>query len=231
MKRILFRAVFIGLLVGCTPTLSETEPRVLNKSVDMQRETDGIICIATGMYPNIENLQSTQVEANINSVLNAYYYRVERDMKNCPELLAELVEEDSEVIDTTDLSYFVKRLDDDYFSVVLVRSQYFEGAAHPNNSLETYTFNLMDGQPIALSEWFTSPEVGEVFLIEKINDQLAADDMDMTYPSDTSNGLGTYYVTDDALVLTDLYSVHAVQGYEVRIPFSEMTDVMRPDAT
>lgn len=218
------------VLAACTPTLSEAQPTVEKVPLSMEEKSEGITCIAKGSYPKISGLHSTQIEVNINATLEAYVHQIERNLSACPKAMADLVETGSVLTDTTDVDFSVKRLDQDYFSIVLTSSQYFEGAAHPNNNLTTYTFSLTDGQPIALSEWFLSPEIGEEFLVERINAQLAADDMNMEYPSDTSSGLGAYYITDTELVLTDLYAVHAVQGYEVRIPLAEMTEVMRQGA-
>ena len=217
-------------LYGCSIEMEETTPQIEGVAVQTTATENGIICIATGVYPQISNLPSRQIEVNINAIFDAYLREIESDISACPALMSDLVVEGSELTDSTNISFSVKRLDDTYASIVLVRSQYFEGAAHPNNSITTYTFSLRDGQTIALSELFTDSTKAEELLTQKINDQLVVDGMESSYPSETSNGLGAYYLTNTDLVLVDLFGVHAMQGYEVAIPFTELSTVLNPDA-
>lgn len=229
MKNTLFLFAVSVLLAACSIDVEETVPTVIPVAVDETTSADGITCTAEGVYPHISNLTSEQIAVNINSVFESYAREIEGNMNTCLAYMQDLLEEDANLTDTTTVAYDVKRLDDHFFSVTLTKSQYFEGAAHPNNSITTYTFSMRDGQPIDLADLFADDVNTEVLLTDLINDQLTAEGIVTPYPSETANGLGSYYLTDDALVLVDLFSVYAVQGIEVRIPFTAIQDELNPE--
>lgn len=213
------------ILVGCSIEMETPEGIVEDMEISQQASAGGIRCIASGVYPHVSNLASTQVAVNINSYFDEYAYHINEDIRSCPEQLADLTVENTELLDATDVDYEVTRFDETYFSVVLLRSQYFEDAAHPNNFIDTFVFNLSSGQPMELQDFFQNDVDAEIVLMRYVIEQ--AEEHELEYPSESSNPIAKFYVTEDEIVLVDLYSVHAAQAFEVHVPFRDLKDTLK----
>jgi hypothetical protein len=150
------------------------------------------------------------------TVVSSAYETLSPDIQE--DTSACLKEGGAELTDSTEVDFEVTRLDDHYFSVVLSRSQYLEGAVHPNNSITTLVFDLSTGQPIPLTEF-----AEESVLLEYVQAQVTKEGIG-TYPSETSNPIEKYCLTEESLVLVDLFSVYAVQAFEVEVPLAEIVD-------
>ncbi|MCA9370914.1 MAG: hypothetical protein KC680_03060 [Candidatus Peregrinibacteria bacterium] len=218
MKNLLPLTTLSILLTACSIDIVSSVPTIEDIPLHKQASLPGITCILQGTIPHISNLDSKQVEVNINSKIDAYIRTTELSNAACPKQLLDLTEDDATLNDTTTVDYAVGMLENDIFSVKLMESQYFDGAAHPNNSVTTFTFSLIDGQPITLKMLFPDEQDFPTFLKQHINDALAAEGIDETYPSDMTNETVKYYLTPDAVVLTDIFTIHALQGFEVAIP-------------
>ena len=215
--------IFLALstLSLCACSVSETEQEPTIDSIVLLEEytENGITCIAEGIYPKISGLTSKQVEVNINSYFDEFTYGIREDMRNCPKFLANVTEDEAELTDTTDVDFVVTRLDNQYLSIILMRSQYFEGAARPNNSIDTFVFDIATGQPIPVED-FADTSV----LTEYVKTQVAKEGLG-DYPSETSNPIKKYFLTEKDLVLVDLFFVHAIQAFEVKVPLAEIVDL------
>lgn len=215
MKHILF-ATSLLFLAGCSIDIEETHPIVEQTFLQEEASDGGIVCTLEGSYPHIKNLSSVQVEVNINAALDEIALNMKEAVRNCPATLSDIIEPDENILDTTTASYDVKLLDDTMFSVVILSSQMFEGAAHPNNSIEAFVFNLSSGQPITLKDYFEDTPGYEDILEQAITQALAREDMGID--DSVRNPTSKFYLTADSLVLVDLFDVHALKGFEVRIP-------------
>lgn len=212
------------LLSACSIGMEPQQGVVEAVPISESTQAQGIVCKAEGSYPRVSGLSSVQVEVNINAHFDEYAYGVREDMRNCPEQYLDLVVEDAELLDSTYVDYEIARLDDDFFSVSLLRSQFFEGAAHPNNWIDTFTFDMATGQPIELADLFADDSDYMVELTRRTAAAVNASGMG-EYPSETSNPIEKYYLTTQSLVLVDLFSVHAQQAFVVRIPLEELKDI------
>ena len=102
---------------------------------------------------------------------------------------------------------------------MLLTSQMLEGAAHPNNSINTFTFDLQSGQTIDLAEYFRDTPGYEEILEQAIAAALEREEMEID--PELRNPIKKFYLTRDALVLVDLFDVHVLKGFEVRIPLTD----------
>ena len=222
MKHILLSLSALSLC-ACSIAMETTEPVIESIALNEKSTAKGIICTATGVYPRISGLSSRQVELNIEGLIELYIYEIREGIRICPSQLEDITEDDTELTDSTDVDFKVTRLDDQYFSVVIVSSQYFEGAAHPNNTIDTMVFDLSTGQYKELEDWFDRDEDYETTLTEFVQKDLEERGLG-DYPSDMSNSVDKYYLTDDAIVLVDLFGTHAQQAIEVEVPLAEIID-------
>src|SRR3989344_1952862 len=214
------------ILSACSIGMVEQEGTIESVGIHERAHQGNVICEATGEYPHIGNLLSRQVEVNINAYLDDFAHRLATDIEACPDLMKDLVTDGTALRDTTDVQYAIKLLDQKYLSVVLTRSRYFEGAAHPDNTTETVTFDLRDGQPIALKNLFKESVDVETLLTEHIRKTMKKERMESSYPSETSKPIEKFYLTETALTLVDLFDVNALQGLTVEIPLAELAEVL-----
>jgi hypothetical protein len=218
MKHTFFAAAVL-LLTGCSIDIEETNPVVEQVFLQEEASIDGITCVLEGGYPHIKDLSSVQVEININAALDEFANTTKENVRDCPSKLLELTEDGAETRDTTVVQYDVKLLNADVFSLTLLTSQMLEGAAHPNNSIDTFTFDLSTGQTIDLAEYFRDTPGYEEILEQAIVIALQREEMDID-PA-LRNPTEKFYLTESGPVLTDLFDVHALKGFEVRIPTIE----------
>ena len=209
----------LSALSLCACSIDTEELNALVDSISLQEEVtvEGITCRAEGEYPSISGLSSRQIEININSYFDKFAHQIQEEIRNCKEQYASLIEEGTELSENTTVSFRVTRLDDQYLSILLLKSKYFDGAAYPNNTIDTFVFDLSTGQPLQIEDITSTdllPFVQKQFTKEHLGE----------YPSETSNPIEKFYLTDDALVLVDLFMVHAMQGVEVEVPLAEITD-------
>ena len=204
--------------------MMEQSASIESITLSERAESDGIVCTAEGSYPHITGLPSVQVEVNINGHFDEYAYGIRDDIEHCPQQLGDLTEDGAEVLDATDVDFEIARLDDSYLSVVLVRSQYFEGAAHPNNHIDTLTFDIVTGQPLHLEDLLTGDY--ELQLTRHVAAAVKLKGLG-EYPNDLSNPIHKFYLTEEALVLVDLFSAHAVQAFEVEIPLESLAGIWK----
>ena len=219
MKHFFF-AISVLTLTGCSIDMEETHPVVEQVFLQEEASIEGITCVLEGGYPHIKDLSSVQVEININAALDAFANLTKENVRDCPAKLLELTEDDAETRDTTNVQYDVKLLNADMFSLTLLTSQMFEGAAHPNNSIEAFTFDLSTGQPITLAEHFADTPGYEEILEQAIVAALQREDMEID--PELRNPTEKFYLTVSSLVLVDLFDVHALKGFEVSIPIREI---------
>jgi len=215
MKHILF-ATSLLFLAGCSIDIEETHPIVEQIFLQEEASDGGIVCTLEGSYPHIKNLSSVQVEVNINAALDEIALNMKEAVRNCPATLSDIIEPDENILDTTTASYDVKLLDDTMFSVVILSSHMLEGAAHPNNTIDTFVFDLTTGQPITLAEYFEDTPGYEDILEQAITQALQREEINIDEA--VRNLAHKFYITEDSLVLVDLFDVHALKGFEVRIP-------------
>lgn len=220
MKHIFF-AIFTLILTGCSIDIEESHPTVEQVFLQEEAKLDGIVCTIEGSYPHISGLSSVQVEVNINALMDEYARKAKDGIAQCPEYFNDITEEGAEILDSTTVSYDVKLLDDNVFSVVLLSSQMLEGAAHPNNTIDTFVFDLSSGQPMSLSEYYADTPGYEDILEKAITGSLLREEMDID--GALRNPTKKFYLTNDSLVLVDLFDVHALKGFEVRIPLTPST--------
>lgn len=213
-------------LTACAPQISETTGAITDVEISEHASEGGVVCNASGNYPHVSNLSSSQIEANINGYLDEYARQISIDMEHCTNQYADLLAKDGTLMENTDIDYIVTRFDEVYLSILLLRSAYMDGAAHPNNMIDAYVFDMTTGQPLALEDLFAKDSNYMTYLENAVREAAEREDIG-TYPSDTSNPISTYYVTDTDLVLTDLYFVHAIQAFEVAIPLEDITDMLR----
>ncbi len=225
MRRI--SPLFGLVLTACAIGMVEQEGTIESVRIRESAHQGNIICEATGEYPHVSNLMSRQVEVNINGYLDDFAYGIAKDIEACPDLMKDLVTDGTGLRDTTDVHYAVKLLHQKYLSVVLLRSQNFEGAAHPNNTIETMTFDLRDGQPVELKSLFKEGVDTESLLTEHIRKALKEERVESSYPSETSKPIRQFYLTETSLVLVDLFDIYALQGFEVEIPLVDLKSMLR----
>ncbi len=194
--------------------METTEPVIESIALEQEYSKDGITCTAEGTYPRISELASTLVAVNINSYFNEYAFQLQQDILNC----AEQYEDIDLIKENTTVDFHVALLNDTYLSILLLQSKYFDGAAYPNNSIESFVFDLSTGQPIVLEDFVNDMQKLTELVSQKTSQE------GLTYPSDTSNAIEKFYLTEDAVVLVDLFSVHAVQAFEVSVPLEEISD-------
>jgi len=218
MKHFFF-AISVLTLTGCSIDMEETHPVVEQVFLQEEASIDGITCVLEGGYPHIKDLSSVQVEININAALDAFANLTKENVRDCPAQLVELTEDGAETRDTTQVQYDVKLLNADVFSLMLLTSQMLEGAAHPNNSINTFTFDLQSGQTIDLAEYFRDTPGYEEILEQAIAAALEREEMEID--PELRNPIKKFYLTRDALVLVDLFDVHVLKGFEVRIPLTD----------
>ncbi len=218
MKHFFF-AISVLTLTGCSIDMEETHPVVEQVFLQEEASIDGITCVLEGGYPHIKDLSSVQVEININAALDAFANLTKENVRDCPAQLVELTEDGAETRDTTQVQYDVKLLNADVFSLMLLTSQMLEGAAHPNNSINTFTFDLQSGQTIDLAEYFRDTPGYEEILEQAIAAALQREEMEID--PELRNPIKKFYLTRDALVLVDLFDVHVLKGFEVRIPLTD----------
>lgn len=214
-----FFAIAILFLAGCSIDMEEMHPTVEHVFLQEEASIGGIVCTLEGSYPHIKNLDSVQVEININAAMDTFAMQTKDAIRNCPAYLAELTENAAEAKDSSVVSFDVKRLDDAIFSVVLLTSQMFEGAAHPNNTIDTFVFDLSEGQPLNLVTYLRDTTSYEEILESYVVRAMEKDGMDIE--NALLNPIGKFYLTEQELVLVDLFDVHALKAFEVRIPLTE----------
>jgi hypothetical protein len=218
MKHTFFAAAVL-LLTGCSIDIEETNPVIEQVFLQEEASIEGITCVLEGGYPHIKDLSSVQVEININAALDEFANTTKENVRDCPAQLVELTEDGAETRDITQVQYDVKLLNADVFSLTLLTSQMLEGAAHPNNSIDTFTFDLQSGQAIDLAEYFRDTPGYEEILEQAIVAALQREEMDID--RELRNPTEKFYLTESGLVLVDLFDVHALKGFEVRIPIIE----------
>ncbi|MDP6561327.1 MAG: hypothetical protein QF793_00190, partial [Candidatus Peribacteraceae bacterium] len=211
MKHILLSLSTLSLC-ACSIEMESQDPVIEPIALQEEYAEGGITCTAEGKVLRVSGLLSKQVEVNINSYFDEYAYQIQEDIRNCSTQYQAIAEEGVELSEHTTVDFHVTLIDDEHLSILLLQSKYFDGAAYPNNSIETFVFDLSTGQPIVLEDFVNDMQKLTELVSQKTSQE------GLTYPSDTSNAIEKFYLTEDAVVLVDLFSVHAVQAFEVSVP-------------
>lgn len=218
MKNLLLSLGVLSLCACSMPLVLE-DPVISSVALKEAVSEGDVTCIVEGEYPHISGLASVQVALNINSYFDEFAYGLREDIRHCPTGTGTL-------LDTTQVSFTVTRLDKQYLSVALLASQFTQGAAHPRNSIETFVFDMSTGQPITLSNLFVASTDYSATLEEYVQ-RKAAEEYLGDYPSDTTNPIAKFYLTEDSIVLVDLFTIHATQAFEVEILFEELSGLLK----
>ena len=218
--RYLLLSIGLLFLTGCSIDIEETSPVVQKVFLKEKSSLNNIVCTLDGSYPHITNLSSVQVEININATMDAFADALKENIRNCPTLLTKNTEEGTKTIDSTTVDYTVTLLNEDFYSVSLLTSQMLEGAAHPQNSIDTFVFDIHTGQPISLKDYFSNTPNYKQQLENAV--VLAMKEEGIDIDSTLRNPIEKFYLTEQYLVLTDLFDVFTLKGFEVKIPFTDI---------
>ncbi|MCE9522839.1 MAG: DUF4163 domain-containing protein [Alphaproteobacteria bacterium] len=138
-----------------------------------------------------------------------------------------------------ELSYEVVR--NDSAMIVVVFTWYtYTGGAHPNSTFETFNFLLPDGAQLELAELFTRQGIDRISAISvaRLKKTLGGPDgmSDIDWikrgAGPNAHNFAAFALLPRELQITfDAYQVaaYAAGPQEVRIPLSQLKDVMRPD--
>lgn len=203
--------------------------KVERKSVEEKRSLDNIVCALSGEFPQISGHNNPAVEEKINALLEERTAAVSRaNIERCPEELKRLLVTGTEATDTTNVDFRLYSNEKGVLSIAYVSSQYLEGAAHPNNSIIGVTVDLRTGNEYTLENMF----VPDFDFKAELNKRLIAMEQTQGLNAegivDIRNPKPAFYFSKGNLVLTDLFTVHAIQGAELRIPLSELKDAAEP---
>lgn len=135
---------------------------------------------------------------------------------------------------TVEWTYDIKRNDGRWLSVLHQGIAYTANTPYPNASLRSDNLQVVDGalQPILLEEAFDlTPEEAQAYLVDQLEvlGEGAYDRADLNASFDFRN----FYLTGDSLVLyyqEGQLGPHALGTPEFRIPFTELSEVLKQGA-
>lgn len=203
--------------------------RIERKSISEEYSVDNITCVLNGEYPQISGHNNREVEEKINALLEERTAGVSRsNVSACPEELKNLVVTGTVAVDTSNVEFRLRTNDKGILSLAYVTSQYMEGAAHPNNSITGITVDLRNGNEFTLENIFLPEYDFATELTKRISQMEQVEGLPAADLAEIRNSEPAFYFNRGDLVLTNLFTVHAIQGAELRIPLTELADVANP---
>lgn len=178
---------------------------------------DGL-CVVDITYPHIEGLPNRTAQENINATLEAQFlFVLGPDGATCPQ--TDLNPSHSF---TDSISYDVQLNARGLLSVRYLETSYIKDAPYPNNSDKSFTFHLTDGHLYSYGELFREGSLSRIHSLvrESLQKQgitLLDEAMKRTYD---------FYLTNDSVVLWNLFDIHAIQGTEVRLPLVNVANIV-----
>jgi len=202
-------------------------------TVQESRTSPERYCVFMISYPQAHIAGNAGLEGWLNTYLKTQFVPSDAQLLDCERGVKGFSERP--MTETTNISYNVKLSTGDLVSLTYAASSYFEGAAHPNNRIEAYTIDLQNRTLVpfegllransddefdallyaAVAEAFTSSGSEPYFDQSTFYEQYARDTYD-------------FYLTRDALVVVNLFDIHAIQGLEASIPFFKLKPHINP---
>lgn len=252
-KRILSLALCVGIGVAvlgtaCTKekVLKDTETKVINGAEEVNEETKETVSdenngesyeilsetyteinekVETNIkYPVLVNMKDKKIEDSFNNVIKE---RVD-EYKN---LYNRNDTDDKETLkQTIFVDYEILRKEKDYISLKLIISLYTEGAAHPNNFLDSITFDLETGSELRLKDLFKEDSDYEKTLNEVLNEKVKELEYELFEEYKGLEEHQQFYLTDNGLAIyyqPYVYTPHAVGPLILEVPFAEIKDILK----
>lgn len=190
-------------------------------------------CVFEISYPQARIEGNVDLEKWLNSYLKAQFVPSDAQLLDCERGVKGFTTK--LVTETTTVSYNVKLSTGDLVSLTYAASSYFEGAAHPNNRIEAYTIDL-ENRSIVPFEGLLRANSDDEFddlLYAAVAEAFSASGAEPYFDQRTFDAQYTresydFYLTRDALVVVNLFDVHAIQGLEASIPFFKLKPHINP---
>lgn len=188
------------------------------------------------IYPQINNLNNKSIESQINNDIkkiidsskNTFLKNIDKTQSNS----------DLGVNNGLTINYKIHYMDKNKVSILSDMSTYFLGAAHPNNELISFNYDLKTGKKIELKDLFKSNsnylKTLSDYCIKNLSKKVASYDDDSTWvkngASPKSDNFKTFTVTQNSLTIH--FQTYQVASYaegpqEVKIPFSVIKNIMK----
>ncbi len=205
------------------------------KEQKIQESTDKMTINVS--YPVLSGTTNSSVQTTVNSELKSYAENLVADFKKSVQDNSYPVEG---VKSTLDVSCAVQGLTQNIASFKFANSAFIEGSAHPANEIHGLSYDLTNGQKIALTDVFDTSKDYLVPLsklaiqnlkAEAPKDSLFDDDMLSRALAPKAENFSDFALTDDSMIIFPApYSVApAASGPQtIEIPFSELGDYFSP---
>lgn len=129
--------------------------------------------------------------------------------------------------------FTVKLKSDSILSIHSMFSSYAEGNAYPNNVLKSYNFDLTTGKEISFESLFKKDSKYLIplhkFMAEAMIKDKTINDKEefIALKKDKYE----FYLTPNALVLINLFDIHAMQAIEVAVPYAKIKKYLNTETT
>ncbi len=170
-------------------------------------------------YPVLKNMVNEDIENKVNQVimnrLNDYKTLYHADEEGYKE--------------TIYANYEVMKKGKDFLSIKFFISLYTEGAAHPNNVIDSLTFDLNTGKELTLNDLFKKDVDYQKVLNPILNDKVNDLGYELFEPYKGIEEEQGFYITEQGLVVyyqTYVYTPHAVGPLMLEVSFNQIREIV-----
>jgi hypothetical protein len=202
-------------------------------TVQESRTSPERYCTFMISYPQARIAGNAELEEWFNRYLRAQFVPSDAQLLDCERGVKGFSERP--ITETTNISYNVKLATGDLVSLTYTASSYFEGAAHPANRIAAYTIDLANRTIIPFEGLLraNSDDEFDALLYAAVAEAFTASGSEPYFDQSTFYEQYTretydFYLTRDALVVVNLFDIHAIQGLEASIPFFKLKPHINP---
>lgn len=212
MKKILLTTL-IGLLsFGSLVSEAKTDYQIIEKS--LQKLCPDSKAIFLIKYPQLKNLKNSITQTKINKILDKNF--TEYKNAKCSDFVNnESYQEETE--------FKTKLQKENILSIYYFNSGYVKGAAHPSNVISAYNFNTKTGTLLSLKDIFKTNTNFRNKIKALIVKDLNKNNLPV-YAADKNEY--EFYLTNNSLVIINLFDNHAFQSYETIINYKDIRDMI-----
>ncbi len=188
-------------------------PKIINKN--LQKICPNCKCLFFVTYPQLNFLSNNKVQKSINDNLKKEFSAY-KNVK-CEDFF----KNDSYQENT---KYEIKLNEKGILSIYYFSTGFLKESAHPNSVIDSFNYSLKTGKKINKNNLFLQDDESNEKIIDLINISLNKQKIDLEF--EPENYKFDFYLTSTKIVFINLFEVHAAQGIEAPINYSEIKSIL-----
>ncbi len=171
-------------------------------------------------YPVLKNIHNKDIENKVNAVI--------MDRVNNYKTLYHADEDGYK--ETIYADYEVMKKGRDYLSLKNFISLYTEGAAHPNNVIDSLTFDMKTGKELVFKDLFNEDVDYEIDLNPILNEKVKELGYELFAQYQGIEEEQGFYLTERSLIVyyqTYIYTPHAVGPLMLEVTFDDIKEILK----